>query len=1505
MVTFGNDANVTIRGRPAMAIPRRLPGRHTADPATTRRVQLPPIDGDHEAFSPMVTAGRPTPTSVSSVVHVEDVGRALMGATHDISKVRKALVDQRVSGGTSGSRTTTVNTAAFEKVLTDVQTALYSKADAVLAALSRTADMEGLEAVHERRTASREGQRRDERGGRSLGAESGAHGQSGQGDMERGGKGAGIQGKRGGRRERDMVDVDVDALRTLFLNKSHAPSDGRSRPDHALDHIMEARKKGRGGKRAVGGYTLGAKTQRLMRTLPAARRLGTDLVSWKQHKGVTERDVYVDEMKMLDDLVEERNRRVLHGSLATKRNDNAVDVSAVEIHDKGILKLISHGQIGKNVDLSPAFNFGCAPLSNEPVRLYPREEQHRDYIVVTEQGARVVNVHLDQVTGTEGSTLQRREQGLLAKRPEQQARLASNLMQLTSGAGAEGTTDVIGATLSVGIEGAASAAEEEIAELAPEERIMPGTSRRYHGILDQLADHMLAVYHGSLLDTTPEYKSFVRRNRHRWGSVSDVLHALLMILRQYAIKVAYVSGRAVERIAESEGIKLDQNTLLSTLANEQEVANEVANAKVRFKGIGGKTRAAIFIQRHIRGWLQRRIYLRTREQFRAARRIQRAWHQFVERMRMRRQVFAEMERRLTSYKAAQKKFWGEWKSVFRPALLKGCGLSGLAAPSDGPLSPRAEGFGTEEGQRLIKDALRSKRLAAEHRITVVHIPSLAPLLSREVMAEALSVDEEEDKRYMGRNFLARSSMSVDERKKGQEMLARIRKKRKEKVMRGPLDSALWSFRENVSLEENLQLARIFDVRSPLVDLVYVCPFPLPPDIVTYYKRVLGVRSDGREAEEDRRNLEAPPEKRVHFVCPTDHPSYPASMSLARRIMCCTATIQRLKSLCTGRRAVIIPGRVGEADELLSGILGVPILGTSARLARAYGAKSGAKRVFARADVAIPVGAYDIHDEGGLFSSFAKLIARYPSVDSWVLKLDNMTAGSGHATVRVCDLEVLKGVRQQFADSGKNFFSSEKQQLAVHHLMRFLPSCMTDVMNVQDKRLFKSNSAFLAAFYRGGGVLEALPDGNWSSPSGSLLVEPDGTVQILCTQDQVFSPAMPFMHAGSVFPQCSTNVTSFNETLRKIGGECAKAQIYGYVCVNFVTFLDPATKKAVLWAVDLNPWYSLSLASFRMFEYISGGHFDDEAGTFCVPPKGFSAISIRRRRVRFARAVAKRAIERRSLEKVVESLEAFFEVEKQVRREVLAKVCVGGQTPDSAAAVAATSMGNSQMRARIDVHLVRAGFLTVLEMENHCGGYENMQKHLLKLVEMIEVIDLEDDRAYQTMNMTVADALADVRTSERKRLRRYMAAAPRVFHSELSHVTPSVLFNLCQSAGISMDMSLFSGTIFSLCRSFKHRTMAVLGVDSAISSAVMTLVGTLSFIQRSLAGSVWATTQAAGAAKALGSPGEPTDLGASTELSNTVGGTPLGLVVKYGAAAYRVSIILSAFHTVLKVVVDGT
>ena len=78
--------------------------------------------------------------------------------------------------------------------------------------------------------------------------------------------------------------------------------------------------------------------------------------------------------------------------------------------------------------------------------------------------------------------------------------------------------------------------------------------------------------------------------------------------------------------------------------------------------------------------------------------------------------------------------------------------------------------------------------------------------------------------------------------------------------------------EKYKQKENAQIARLFSVKDPLVNVIYICPFPLTSEIYNYYLKILELV----EIEH--------PEKRFTIVVPENYTKFHEHLSLTQALL---------------------------------------------------------------------------------------------------------------------------------------------------------------------------------------------------------------------------------------------------------------------------------------------------------------------------------------------------------------------------------------------------------------------------------------------------------------------------------------------------------------------------------------------------------------------------------------------------------------------------------------------
>jgi hypothetical protein len=408
--------------------------------------------------------------------------------------------------------------------------------------------------------------------------------------------------------------------------------------------------------------------------------------------------------------------------------------------------------------------------------------------------------------------------------------------------------------------------------------------------------------------------------------------------------------------------------------------------------------------------------------------------------------------------------------------------------------------------------------------------------------------------------------------------------------------------ERLRLLENLQMARVAELSDPDVSLVCVVPFALPPDVLTYYHKLLRVGGVDNAAA------------RLTFVVPENAERFPQHLSLATLLYYSPHALRRVRRLTQGQggldgapvTAFIAPGSVGEEDRTLALALRLPLLAPSPEVAAFYGSKSGSKRLFAEAGVGVPPGVHDIFEMHELVSALARLIAASLDTQQWLLKVDDESHGRGLCVVDVSGwapvAELRRDRAKQVARSalGRAVWSRpDVQESARRKLERALGQergGLKALAAVCCPQAYPTWERYLEAFLSVGGVVEAVAPRPHvlGSPSAQMLLEPDGRVRWLGAQDQIFSKAQPFVRIGGCFPQQTLPHAALKAAATAVAHAALHKGVWGHIQVDFVVFRDPACDALRVWAVDLNIKRSQAAVAFQFFALIMGGGGCNEA-----------------------------------------------------------------------------------------------------------------------------------------------------------------------------------------------------------------------------------------------------------------------------------------------------------------------
>ncbi|XP_067936588.1 IQ domain-containing protein H-like [Watersipora subatra] len=413
--------------------------------------------------------------------------------------------------------------------------------------------------------------------------------------------------------------------------------------------------------------------------------------------------------------------------------------------------------------------------------------------------------------------------------------------------------------------------------------------------------------------------------------------------------------------------------------------------------------------------------------------------------------------------------------------------------------------------------------------------------------------------------------------------------------------------------QNAQMARLCDVKDPNVEVIYVSPVPVNDECMQYYTKLLALKPavDSGNVEDQSELVD-----RYKIVIPEAIKSFPThNMCLGTHLKYSPKALKRIRALIHGREAYIVSGMPHVDDLSVAEFLNVPILGPEPDVAHLYSTKSGSKRIFHSANVAVPPGEYDIYTLPQLYDSLAQLITDNLDVRTWLFKMDHEFDGRGTAYCHIADhLRCYMWARKQCEMYGDKWSKKWAQEPIFNKIHSELASILESHCIPLDKKVYGTWQIFLNAFLSRGGVVEATPPSDSvTALTVDMLIEPDGVISNVSSGDQIHAESY-YRCWGLSTPQCSVEPDELNKASRRIAEACKSRGVIGHFVIDFVTFINARTGDQELWAVDLNLHYSDSTAMNTLVNFMTNGVFNTKDHLYTIsPPVQESRRRQRRRR----------------------------------------------------------------------------------------------------------------------------------------------------------------------------------------------------------------------------------------------------------------------------------------------------
>ena len=358
--------------------------------------------------------------------------------------------------------------------------------------------------------------------------------------------------------------------------------------------------------------------------------------------------------------------------------------------------------------------------------------------------------------------------------------------------------------------------------------------------------------------------------------------------------------------------------------------------------------------------------------------------------------------------------------------------------------------------------------------------------------------------------------------------------------------------------EERMLCLLLLLRLPRTRIVYVTSTPIPEPIVDYYIHLL----PGIPAQHARRRL-------TLLSC---HDGSPAT--LTDKLLARPRLLRRiLEAVPDPATAHMTCFNVTGLERTLALRLGLPIYGCDPALLH-WGSKSGSRKVFREAGIALPEGFEDLRGAEAVAEALADLRARRPGLARAVVKLDEGFSGEGNA---IFDYRGAPGGARLPA-----------------WIRGRLPDLAFEARDMTWD-LFREKLAAM------GGVVEEFVEGAVKhSPSVQFRVDPLGHLIPISTHDQVLGGDSGQVFLGCRFPAHEDYRLRIQEEGLRAARVLADKGVLGRFAIDFLSVWRGDGDGWRHFAIEINLRKGGTTHPFLMLEFLTDGRYDAETGQFLTP-----------------------------------------------------------------------------------------------------------------------------------------------------------------------------------------------------------------------------------------------------------------------------------------------------------------
>ena len=367
-----------------------------------------------------------------------------------------------------------------------------------------------------------------------------------------------------------------------------------------------------------------------------------------------------------------------------------------------------------------------------------------------------------------------------------------------------------------------------------------------------------------------------------------------------------------------------------------------------------------------------------------------------------------------------------------------------------------------------------------------------------------------------------------------------------------LDSDILSKVTGFLYYEERLLCLLMLLRMPLTKIIYVTSMPVAEIVIDYYLHLL----PGITGHHARKRL-------TLFSC------FDASVKpLTQKILERPRLMDRIKQQITDTgNTHLTCFNITPLEKTLAVQLGVPLFGTDPD--KFYeGSKSGARKIFKTCGVNLADGFEDLHTKEDIVTALVALKKQHPHLRKAVVKMNEGFSGDGNAIFRYSDADEV----------------NEKNIEAV--LLQDLMPVANDV----------SRELFLEKMNAMGGIAEVFLEGEIkTSPSVQCVINPNKTIDIASTHDQLLGGDDGQIFMGAIFPADEAYSVSLATEGKKIAEALAAKGALGRFAIDFLSL-----KQNDIWkhyAIEINLRKGGTTHPFLMLQFLTNGNYNADTGRF--------------------------------------------------------------------------------------------------------------------------------------------------------------------------------------------------------------------------------------------------------------------------------------------------------------------